>query len=351
MNENSPFFSIIMPVFNSEKYLEVAVTSVLNQTYKNFELILVNDCSTDSSADICNYLSKKDPRIIYLKTPHNAGASVARNLALKKARGDYLGFVDSDDIIDKELLEKVYPYLKDGKYECLKFGCIEEYYAKDNSLKYTKICTMSDGEYKFGTELSAQIVELEMIPLFGYACNGFYSKAVADKYEVYFDDKFKVNEDFDFNIRFFEYVKWFKFLSFPAYHYAKRIGSSLTGQEKNYNYSVQMMKIQKLIGLYPKVDAIPAHIRSKIFWLYTRFVYALLIRAKRVGEFSSMWSRIREDTLYEYFYNTQFIGMNAKQQEMIDLLRQGEGIKFRILLELIYLAKTYLPVLFAMVKK
>lgn len=351
MTEKQPFFSIVMPVYNARKYLAAAVGSILNQSYRDFELILVDDCSTDGSDEICRKMADEDGRIVYERMPQNGGASAARNRTLKLARGQYIGFVDSDDTIDGDLFEKAHATLVDGHFDCLKFGCLEEYYSQDGQLKYTKTSAMEDGEYHSGIELWNQMVHMEMIPLFGYACNGFYSKAITAMHGILFDTTLRVNEDFDFNIRFFQYVECLKCVSWTPYHYAKRAGASLSSQEKNYSYDAQMMKIRGLIGLYPSLEQIPAATRSDIFWMYTRFAFALMVRAKRNGNFKSTWDRICQDPLYKAFCQTEFTGLSGKKKQMIGTLKAGKGLRLYLLLEMIYIAKTYLPVLFAMVKK
>ena len=348
---NQPFFSIIMPVYNASSYLERAAQSVLGQTCSDLELILVNDCSTDDSEAVCRELEKRDERVIYYQMPRNSGAAAARNYAMKRAKGLYLGFVDADDTIDENLLERAYSILKTGAYDCLKFGCVEEYYNKDGVLKHIKKCILAENEYQAGIELSDQIVAMEEIPLFGYAWNGFYSKAITSMHGIFFDEHLKVNEDFDFNIRFFSHLRRLKCIEDPAYHYAKRIGGSLSGEERNYTYEMQMMKIRGLIDLYPTIDAIPLEARRKIFWMYTRFAYALLIRAKRMGKTSEAKKEICQDSLYRQFCETDFQGNTGKQKLMIDGLKKIHNFSFQLLLEIIYITKSYLPILFAMVKK
>ena len=108
--------SVIIPVYNVEKYLCACVNSVINQTYKNLEIILVDDGSTDSSGEICENLAKKDERIkVYHKS--NGGLSSARNYGLDKKIGDYVFFLDSDDFIDKTCLEKLFTLSKQTSAE------------------------------------------------------------------------------------------------------------------------------------------------------------------------------------------------------------------------------------------
>lgn len=101
---NNPLLSIIVPVYNVEKYLHRCIDSILNQTFTNFELILVNDGSTDNSRNICEEYSIKDARIIVIHKK-NEGVSSARNTGLDNAKGKFITFIDSDDYISNDYLE------------------------------------------------------------------------------------------------------------------------------------------------------------------------------------------------------------------------------------------------------
>ncbi|MCD7950502.1 MAG: glycosyltransferase family 2 protein [Erysipelotrichaceae bacterium] len=100
--------SIIIPCFNNELYIEDCIYSVLNQTFKNWELILINDGSTDNTYDICNKLKLLDNRIKFISYPDNKGVSHARNLGIEESIGKYIFFLDSDDMIHYRLLEEMY---------------------------------------------------------------------------------------------------------------------------------------------------------------------------------------------------------------------------------------------------
>ena len=98
--------SIIIPIYNVEKHLDQCITSVLNQSYRNLQIILINDGSTDSSGKICENWKKKDERIIVYHQI-NSGVSVARNNGIKIAKGYFIFFLDSDDFIDKGVIEEL----------------------------------------------------------------------------------------------------------------------------------------------------------------------------------------------------------------------------------------------------
>ena len=106
MRENQPLVSIVMPVYNCEKYLQESIESVLSQSYQNWELLIVDDGSTDRSPGIIDAYAQKDARI---KSVHkkNEGVSVARNVALEHIRGEYVTFIDSDDVYHVDRLKEM----------------------------------------------------------------------------------------------------------------------------------------------------------------------------------------------------------------------------------------------------
>lgn len=106
-----PFVSIIIPIYNNEKYLEKCIDSLVNQTLSNIEIIAVNDGSTDSSLSIIENYAKKDKRIVIV-SQKNQGQSVARNQGIKIAKGEYIGFIDSDDWADTKMFERLYNQAK-----------------------------------------------------------------------------------------------------------------------------------------------------------------------------------------------------------------------------------------------
>lgn len=111
MNE---LVSIIMPSYNTAKFISKTIESVLEQTYKNWELLIVDDCSTDNTDEIVSKYD--DDRIIYLKNKKNSGAAVSRNKALKNAKGKWIAFLDSDDLWYPTKLEEQIKYMKKNKY-------------------------------------------------------------------------------------------------------------------------------------------------------------------------------------------------------------------------------------------
>lgn len=116
--------SIVVPIYNVEKYLRQCLDSILNQTYQNFECLLINDGSPDNSADICREYVEKDSRFKYFEK-ENGGLSDARNYGIRQSKGSYITFVDSDDWLENDALQLLYDALKKenadisiGRYNC-----------------------------------------------------------------------------------------------------------------------------------------------------------------------------------------------------------------------------------------
>lgn len=108
--------SVIVPIYNVEKYLSTCIESILNQTYKKLEILLIDDGSTDKSGEICDEYTKQDNRCIAIHQP-NKGISEARNTGLKHATGEYISFIDGDDYIHPQMLEILYEALQKGDYD------------------------------------------------------------------------------------------------------------------------------------------------------------------------------------------------------------------------------------------
>lgn len=112
---NKPIVSIITPLYNSEKYITETILSVQNQTFKNWEYIIVNDCSIDKSLEVVKNLADKDPRLKIISNTTNKGPAISRNKGIREAQGTYLTFIDSDDVWDNQFIEKSIHFLEKKK--------------------------------------------------------------------------------------------------------------------------------------------------------------------------------------------------------------------------------------------
>jgi len=109
--------SVIVPIYNVDKYLDRCLNNIINQTYKNIEIILINDASTDKSFSICKKFLKKDKRIILINNKENKGVAEVRNIGINAATGEYITFIDSDDYADLDYVETLYNLIKEDDYD------------------------------------------------------------------------------------------------------------------------------------------------------------------------------------------------------------------------------------------
>ncbi|WP_054834987.1 glycosyltransferase [Methanobrevibacter arboriphilus] len=132
MNNSKPLVSVIVPVYNTEDYIQECLNSIINQSLSNIEIILVNDGSTDGSLEILEDYAKKDTRIKIINKD-NEGQAIAKNLAISKSNGKYLSFIDSDDYIDLNAYEKIYNYAESNNNDIVLFNVLR--FNKKNTWK------------------------------------------------------------------------------------------------------------------------------------------------------------------------------------------------------------------------
>lgn len=217
-------FSIIVPVYNTEKYIAKCLNSILNQSYKNFEIIVVNDGSTDQSMDIINKYLLKTEKIILINQK-NEGLSQARNNGMKKTTGEYVLFVDSDDYIEPDLLNKLNDNIEPN-LDIVRF----QIYTDTNYIKEQKENAF---ETTTGYNAFEKIVKYKYVEL---ACCYCYKKSFYIKNNFSFK-KGKCHEDFGLIPYIILIANTVKSISYLGYHYVKREYSIMNSN--NYNNVVK----------------------------------------------------------------------------------------------------------------
>lgn len=344
----TPFISIVMPVYNVEKYIEKSIQSVLAQTFTDFELLLVDDCSPDGSGKICDAFAKTDKRIKVVHLEKNRGVAVARNTVMIPATGQYICFFDSDDYFDSDMLEKLADSVKKSPAQAVIFGMVEEYYNDKGLLKSTKTVTCDEKIIRSRHELRREILKLEARDLYGYPCNKMYNVDYLKETKAVFP-KMRFNEDIIFNIDFFMNAHSCNLLSFAPYHYVKRTGST-TGSFIPTYYQDIMVKIDRL---YSQLDYWNMHSKDKLEFLalrYTRYLFSAFERNcdkrsemshnERKKFFKEVLETERYNNLSGYMNGDGYIGMLAK------ILRTKSSFLCLGAARIIYIVKRYLPKLF-----
>ena len=220
-------YSIVMPVYNVRNYLKDSVADIKKQSFSDFELILVDDCATDSSGKLCDELAKSDSRIQVLHLTKNGGLSNARNQGMAAANGEYILFLDPDDRYDVRLLEQIEKSLKKNSAKVVLFGLTEEYYDQNGKIEYTKQITPKQGYFDSEQNVRDQVLSLECQTLFGYAWNKAYQLTYLRQLGVQFK-KITMIEDVLFNIEVFRTIDSCNQIAKPLYRYAIRKKGSLT---------------------------------------------------------------------------------------------------------------------------
>ena len=237
--KEQPQVSIIVPVYNVENYIERCLNSLVNQTFKDIEIITINDGSTDKSLELINKYVKEDIRVSVIDLG-DEGVSYCRNLGIEKANGKYIMFVDSDDWIDSSMVEVMYKKAEENKLDLVMCSYIREF--KDHSKE--KIFNLPEEiiykEDKVKNELLRKLVgpvkeELsnpEMLDALGTVWGKLYRADIFKENKINFVDLKEIGsaEDTLFNIFTFNYLKKVMFLNKPMYHYWRDNPKSVTSQ-------------------------------------------------------------------------------------------------------------------------
>lgn len=243
----TPLFSIIIPVYNGEKYIDTCINSIICQTLKDWELILIDDGSTDKTPKLLsNYVSKN----IHLISKLNEGVSVARNKGLDIAKGEYILFVDADDILYPDALSTLYDSLRNREIDYLRY----EYQTidkKGNALypNYeAKIRRKVSNQTLDAAQCITRIVRNEY-----FLWSGIFRKEIIDKYHLRFMEGCTYNEDTLFMIQFFMHSKSHAYLPRTLYGYRKFEGA-VTSKFSEKNYNDVRTVFSELCGIYNDKD-------------------------------------------------------------------------------------------------
>lgn len=233
-------FSIIMPVYNVEEYIGQAIESIINQVYSNWELVIINDGSTDKSGELCDFYKKFDSRI---KVYHqeNRGVSFSRNKALKLVNGDYICFVDSDDWVESDWLITIKNLIEENNDVDLFVNSWREEYDDHSVIIELDDIKMNNEEFK------NYYIERYITNSFpGFCCNKIYKKSIIDNLE--FDQELDIIEDEVFNYSIYIRLNNIMILNKCMYNYRKFNRETLTTKSQ-YKYQKNMINRAKKINL------------------------------------------------------------------------------------------------------
>ena len=251
--------SVIVPVYNTEEYLGKCLDSLVNQTLKELEIIVVNDGSPDNSEKIVKEYQKKYSNIKYFKK-ENGGLSSARNYGLERATGAYVGFVDSDDYVDLKMYEKMYD--KASKDECDLVVCDLDYiYEKEVGKAYSNI------------KADTTDIKSVMANIYPAACNKLFKKELFEN-----NIRFKEGiwyEDVELTYRILPYVKKIGVINECFYKYLQRNNSIIrTVDERLYHY---ISNWNGIIAFYKERNLYEEY-KKELEYSYVRYLYATFLK-------------------------------------------------------------------------
>ena len=251
MNDDSLMISIIVPVYNVEKYLDKCLKSLAQQTYNNIEIILLNDGSTDKSSAICDQYAKNDIRFRVVHNP-NMGVSFERNYGISIALGDYIMFVDADDWLEKETCEEIVELFSSSNVDIIIFSYFKEFGFKsipEHVFVTDKKVTSIDAKYLFNRIIGPKNEDLSNPARLDIISNVWglaYSSKIIHSIKFVDCNDIGTGEDIVFNAMAFSKSANVLFLDKCYYHYRKNNRDSIISTY-NQDLPQQLKRMHKIL--------------------------------------------------------------------------------------------------------
>lgn len=268
--------SIIMPAYNAEKTIEKALQSLINQTLKDIEIIVVDDKSKDDTRKIVSSFAEKDNRIHLVEKDINEGPSAARNLGTKIAKGEYIGFFDADDWCETDMFEKLYSGA-DGA-DVAVCGFYHDSLEKDGSIG---VQTIDKADESITTSDKKEIVKwaakLDSMRLFAFVWNKLYKADFIKKSGVEFE-LLMLNEDYIYNCKVWESISKLAILEGAYYHYIKFSTESLTQKFLPDYFEIIDKRYVLMRDMFEKANLFDGEMREIICNMHIKHVFSGMVR-------------------------------------------------------------------------
>ncbi len=348
---NSIKISVIVPVYNRETGIGKCIENILAQDYGNYEVILVDDASTDKSGEVCEKYAKEYKNIFYIRNEKNLGPGLTRNVGLDKASGDYILFLDSDDKYDTSLLSKVIKGIDERNPDILVYSLWEEYYDANEHLQYRYSHSLPTTYMTEKDDIHNLVVLLEEETMLGYPWNKAYNLSYLKKCSARFTDIAHV-EDILFNIEAFENVNSLVILEDKLYHYCNKADNRLTDKYLPDYWRLQRKRIIKFLSQQIRWGTIGSYALSVASGEYFRW---LLSAVERMASHHISYKKIKKFLDREYqsklYLNLRSHLSGGKPALLYKPMVDGNAIATIVLAKSISLVKHRMPGLFAVVKQ
>lgn len=270
----NPKISIIIPVYNVEDYLEQCLDSILNETYSNYEIILVDDGSSDSSPAICDRYSKNYSNVDVIHK-RNEGVSVARNVGIEKSKGEYIVFIDSDDWVREDFLKVL--DANAGNADLLFFSNVNVC-DKELLVTYEIGNFYSDDRKQIEDEILHLFNNLAHHDFYGFTWNKLFRADIIKEHNIRFVPGLSVFEDEIFTNDYVKYIHSMQVLNTPIYYYRKRLDGLTCQRKTTEHFKVLAEKTIEFIAYIHTPEA-------KIFYLRRAedFVFSAYLQKDGAG--------------------------------------------------------------------
>ena len=236
----NPLFSVIIPVYNCEKYLYKCLDSLLFQKYNNYELIIINDGSTDNTLKIINKYNIKFNNIIKIITKNNEGVSAARNDGMRIAKGKYITFIDCDDYVSADYFINLEHIIKKNKdIDLYNFGFFSEVENKHGKMISQDIINYKEVLYNSRKDIQKNLISLYDSTMLYNPVNKIYKRNIIEKFQIKFPN-YNWGEDVEFNRLYLNNINSFYNSDICLYHYVRERSNSITKK-----YKKDLFKIRK----------------------------------------------------------------------------------------------------------
>lgn len=313
--------SVIIPIYNTKKYLNRCVESVIGQTYKNIEIILIDDGSSDGSEKICDEITSYEPRARVLHK-NNGGLSDARNAGMQIATGEYLVFCDSDDWMEPEIINRAISEIKGTDAQMVIWGYSADVVDQSDNLISSTQCaveaTIEVGDTRFLSDRNIQ-------GLLGYAWNKLYKKRILANNKLQFEKNVSLVEDVIFNSQTIVCCNKIRLIDSIGTHYVQRNIITL-GNSYYYNYCELIMRaVEAKMTIMCHFCCVPEDINSIIAKYITtalKFGVLNITRDSSIGKAEKrnrLKRLLKDNTLNDLINMAQ--GLSLKDKLFLALLK------------------------------
>lgn len=268
--------SVIVPAYNAEKTVEKALQSLIDQTFKDIEIIIIDDGSKDKTREIISSFAAKDNRIKLILKDVNEGLSAARNSGIEIATGDYIGFVDSDDWCEKDMFEKLYNGANDA--DVVVSGFYHDSLADDGSLvvqtedRMTESASTSDKK-----EIVKWAAKLDSMRIFAFTWNKLYKREFLEKTGIIFEQQTLI-EDYMYNCKIWESVGKLSVVEGAYYHYIKFSKEALTQKFLPDYFDIIDKRYVLMRAIFEKENLFEGEMREILCNMHIKHVLAGMVR-------------------------------------------------------------------------